>query len=284
VADKKPDLNFIKKKFHCNIIRSNYIFAAESYYITMKRTILIMASVFATLGAFAQTTKIDSEQSLKPTTKSLTTELNVNPFNGQVSLNNSLNQIKFRYFVSPSVALRLGFNATRIDSSLNVNNPYGTNSYSNSDQKKSTTIGANLGVEKHFLGTKRLSPYIGADFSITERSSSEVSTVNQSTTTVTNGWYYTYYNPSTNSNITQVQQPGFTRYGLNLFTGFDFYISRHFFFGYEFDYSISKTSWKEVSITNTPTTGTTTGNASVKNTNTTFGPSLINGIRLGYSF
>jgi len=241
-----------------------------------------MASIFATLGAFAQTTKTDSSNNLKPTTKSLTTELNVNPFNGQISLNNSLNQIKFRYFVSPSVALRLGFNVTRIDSSNNVNNPYGTNSYFDNDQKKSTTVGANFGVEKHFKGTKRLSPYIGADFSITEKSSSEVTSNNQSTTTVTNAWYYTYY--SNGTTITNVEQPGYTRYGLNLFTGFDFYIARHFFFGYEFDYNISKTNWKEVSVVTTPSTGINTGNASVKNTNTTFGPSLINGIRLGYSF
>jgi hypothetical protein len=241
-----------------------------------------MASIFATLGAFAQTTKVDTGKSLKPTTKSLTTELNVNPFNGQISLNNSLNQIKFRYFTSPTVALRLGFNVSRIDSVNNVNNPYGTNSNFNNDEKKSTTLGVNLGVEKHFTGTKRLSPYIGADFSITERSSSENISNNQSTTAVTNAWYYTYYNG--NTTITTIQQPGYTRYGLNLFTGFDFYIARHFFFGYEFNYNISKTTWKDISIVTTPSTGTSNNNSTIKNTNTTFGPSLINGIRLGYSF
>jgi hypothetical protein len=238
--------------------------------------------MFATLTSFAQTTKIDSEKSLKPTTKNLTTELNVNPFNGQISLNNSLNQIKFRYFTSPTVALRLGFNVSRIDSVNNADNPYGTNSYFSNDEKKSTTLGINLGIEKHFTGTRRLSPYIGADISITERSSSEVISNNQSTTTVTNAWYYTYYN--NNTIITQIQQPGYTRFGLNLFTGFDFYIARHFFFGYEFDYNISSTKWKQISTVITPSTGTTNGNVSIKNTNTTFGPSLINGIRLGYSF
>ncbi len=240
-----------------------------------------MASIFASLTSLAQTTKIDSEKSLKPTTRNLTTELNVNPFNGQISLNNSLNQIKFRYFTSPTVALRLGFNVSRIDSVNNASNPYGTNSYFSNDEKKATTIGVNLGVEKHFTGTRRLSPYIGADFSISERSSGEVIANNQSTTTVTNAWYYTYYNNGTT--ITQIQQPGYTRYGLNLFTGFDFYIARHFFFGYEFDYNISSTKWKQICIVTTPS-GINTGNATNKNTSTTFGPSLINGIRLGYSF
>jgi hypothetical protein len=248
----------------------------------MKKTILIMASIFATLGSYAQTTKVDSEKSLKPTTKNLTTELNVNPFNGQVNLNNSLNQIKFRYFVSPSVALRLGFNVSRIDSVNNTSNPYGTNSSFYNDEKKSTTVGANLGIEKHFAGTKRLSPYIGADLSITERSSGENIVNSQSTTTVTNAWYYVYTN--NNTTISQIQQPGYTRYGLNLFTGFDFYIARHFFFGYEFNYNISKTKWKDISVITTPSSVVTTSNSSITNTNTTFGPSLINGIRLGYSF
>jgi len=248
----------------------------------MKKTILIVASMFATLASFAQTTKVDTEKSLKPTTKSLTTELNVNPFNGKISLNNSLNQIKFRYFTSPTVALRLGFNISRIDSVNNSTNPYGTNSYFYNDEKKSTTVGVNLGIEKHFTGTRRLSPYIGADFSITDRSSSENIANNQSTTTVTNAWYYTYY--SNNTTITQIEQPGYTQYGLNLFTGFDFYIARHFFAGYEFDYNISKTTWKGASIITTPSTGINTGNGTVKNTNTTFGPTLFNGIRVGYSF
>jgi len=250
----------------------------------MKKTILIVASLFATLGSFAQTTKVDSSNNLKPNAKSFTTELNINPLKGQVNLNNSLNQIKFRYFTSPTVALRLGFNISRVDSVNNVNNPYGVNSFFNNDEKTSTTIGVNLGIEKHFLGTKRLSPYIGADLSITNKSAGETASNNQSTTTVTNGWYYVYYNSGTNTTITGTQQNAYTRYGLNLFTGFDFYIAKHFFFGYEFNYSISKTNWKEVSIIATPSTGTNTSNYSTKNSNLTFGPSLINGIRLGYSF
>jgi hypothetical protein len=248
----------------------------------MKITLLITASMLAALGCFAQTTKVDTQKSLKPDAGNLTTELNVNPFNGQINLNNSLNQIKFRYFTTPTVALRVGFNVSRIDSSYKVDNAYGTNSYFNNDTKKSTTIGLNLGIEKHFIGTRRLSPYIGADLSITNRSSSETISNSQSTTNVTNAWFYSYYN--NNTLFTQIQQPGYTRFGLNLFTGFDFYIARHFFFGYEFNYNFSKTNWKEVSIITTPSTGTGANNGSTKNSSSTFGPSLINGIRLGYSF
>jgi hypothetical protein len=249
----------------------------------MKKPILIMAGILATLGSFAQTTKVDSAKGLMPNAKSFTTELNVNLFNGQVSFNNSLNQIKLRYFTTPSVALRLGFNVSRIDSVNNVNNPYGVNSYFSNDEKKSSTVGVNLGIEKHFTGTKRLSPYIGADLSITDKSSSENISNNQTTTTVTNAWYYTTY-VNNNTTITSTQQNAYTRYGLNLFTGFDFYIAQHFFFGYEFDYSISKTNWKNVTVTTTPSTTNTSSNGSAKNSSMTFGPSLINGIRLGYSF
>jgi hypothetical protein len=253
----------------------------------MKKPILIMASVLATLGSFAQTTKVDSAKSLKPNAKSFTTELNVNPFNGQVNFNNSLNQIKLRYFTTPSFALRLGFNVSRIDSINNVNNPYGVNSYFSNNERKSSTVGVNLGIEKHLVGTKRLSPYLGADLSITDKSSSQNISDNQSTTTVTNAWYYSYY--SNNTLITQTPENGYTRYGLNLFAGFDFYIARHFFFGYEFNYSITKTNWKNVTVTTTttttnPSTNNNSTNTSTKNSAMTFGPSLMNGIRLGYSF
>jgi len=250
--------------------------------ISMKKYILITLSVLATLRSFAQTTPVDASESLKPKAKTFTTELNVNPFNGQVSLNNSLNQIKIRYFVNPSLAVRLGFNLSRKDSTNNVNTPYGINSSFSNDEQTSTTVGVNLGIEKHFAGTKRLSPYIGADLSITDKSSGQTISNNQSTTTVTNAWYYTYY--SNNSYLTQIQENGFTRYGLNLFSGFDFYISGHFFFGYEFDYSISKTNWKNVSVTTTPSTTTSAAFSSTANSMVTFGPSLMNGIRLGYSF
>ena len=241
-----------------------------------------MASVLATLGSFAQTTKVDTSKSLKPKAKSFTTELNVNPFNGQVNLNNSLNQIKFRYFTTPSVAVRLGFNISKKDSINNVNTPYGVNSSFSNNERKSSMVGVNLGLEKHLEGTKRLSPYIGADLSITDKSSSQSISNNQSTTTVTNAWYYTYY--SNNTTLTQIQENGYTRYGLSLFTGFDFYIAQHFFFGYEFAYSITKTNWKNVTITTTPATNNNSTNSSTKNSIVTFGPSLMNGIRLGYSF
>lgn len=242
-----------------------------------------MAAMFAAaLGSFAQTIKVDTSKSLKPKAKSFTTELNVNPFNGQVSLNNSLNQIKFRYFTSPSVAVRLGFNITTKDSINNMANPYGVNSSFSNNERKSTTIGVNLGIEKHFAGTKRLSPYIGVDLSIINKSSSQNISDNQSTTTVTNAWYYTYY--SNNTVFTQLQENGFTRYGVNLFTGFDFYIAKHFFIGYEFDYGISKTNWKNVTIITTPSTNNTSTPTSTTNSMVTIGPSLMNGIRLGYSF
>ncbi|MGN6638490.1 MAG: hypothetical protein ACTHJ8_06230 [Mucilaginibacter sp.] len=248
----------------------------------MKKTILIMAGMFAAVAGFAQTAKVDSANNLKPNAQTFTTELNVNPFNGQLNLNNSLNQIKFRYFTTPTVALRVGFNISRIDSVNNVDNPYGTNSYFSDDDKHATTIGINLGIEKHFAGTRRLSPYIGADLSITDKFSGETTSNNQTTTTVTNGWNYTYI--SNGVVYAQSQQNAYTRIGVNLFTGFDFYIAKHFFFGYEIDYSIANTSWKEVSVTTTPSSGTSTSGGSTKNSNFTFGPSLMNGIRLGYSF
>lgn len=243
----------------------------------MKKPLLITALMLAVVACFAQTS-----ESLKPKAQTFSTELNVNPFNGQVNLNNSLNQIKLRYFATPTLALRLGFNISRKDSVNNVNNPYGVNSYFSNNERKSSTFGFNVGVEKHFAGTKRLSPYIGADVSYTDKSSNQTINDNGSTTTVSNAWYYTYYSNTTT--ITQIQENGYTRYGLNVFTGFDFYIAQHFYFGYEFNFSLNKTDWKTVTVTTSGQSSNNNTNNYGKNSAVTFGPSLINGIRLGYSF
>lgn len=192
----------------------------------MKRPLLIVVAMIATVASFAQTSKVDTSISLKPKARSFTTELNVNPFNGQVNLNNSLNQIKLRYFVTANVAVRLGFNVSKTDSISNINNPYGTSGYFSNNERHASTAGINLGIEKHFEGTRRLSPYIGADLSYTDKSAHQTITDNQSTINVTNAWYYTVYNNGTV--LTSATQNGYTRYGVNLFTGFDFYVAQHF--------------------------------------------------------
>nr|WP_068887434.1 hypothetical protein [Pedobacter panaciterrae] len=270
----------------------------------MKKTLFSIALAIATTACYAQTPKVKTDtvitdisngtfdqttQSLKPTTGAIVTELNFNPFKGNLSLNNSLNQIKVRYFISPDVALRLGFHASQKDSTANVNNPYGPQGVFIKNERKSTLIGFNLGVEKHFKGTRRLSPYIAADISISSKSANQEIKDNDVSTSIKNGWLETVFLPNNQSYYTMLQENAYTRYGINLITGFDFYIAKDFFFGYEFNFSLSKTQYKNIetkvtSLNNSTGQPNTNFNDTGKKSASTFGPTLINGVRIGYSF
>jgi len=265
----------------------------------MKKTLFSIALAIAGTACYAQTGQIHidtvskttdkTQQSFKPSTGSIVTELNFNPFKGNLSLNNSLNQIKVRYFISPDVALRLGFNASKKDSTANVNNPYGPQSVFIKNERKSTLIGFNFGIEKHFKGTKRLSPYVAADISISSKSASQEIKDNGSSTTIKNGWLETIYLPNNPNYYNLLQENAYTRYGLNLIAGFDFYVAKDFFIGYEFNFNLSKTEYKNITATvtgqNTNTGQPNTNyNDTGKKSASTFGPTLINGVRVGYSF
>lgn len=248
----------------------------------MKKMLLTVALAMATLYTSAQ----ESENSdFKPTKGSFATELNFNPFRGNLSFSNVLNQIKGRYFLSPQLALRLGLNVNTLDSAQNYGNPYGTQASFSSDDRKSTSFGLNIGVEKHFKGTKRLSPYIGADLFWGTKSAKQEMSNNASTTTIKNGWLeVAYYQSGTGYYTTsRIVEAAYTRFGLTVVAGFDFYMAKNFFLGYEFNLGYSKTDYKSPEVT---ITGQNTSIPNYYSNNSTgkFGTSLVNGIRIGYIF
>lgn len=240
------------------------------------------------MAVHAQISATDSNAiSLKQRGRNVATELNVNPFNGSLSLNNSLNQIKFRYFTSPAFAWRLGITGSQINSVSENNQPYGNNPYRFKDERSSTTLGLNLGLEKHFAGTKRLSPYLGADLILASKSTEQETTEGQTVTTITGAWRDYVHDPNNPAypSIQYSAERGYVRYGLHVFTGFDFYMARHFFFGYEVNFGVSRSVLDDIEVTQTYSTGySPANNNEVKNNSFTFGPSLMNGVRIGYIF
>lgn len=218
---------------------------------------------------------------LKPSARNVTMELNINPFRGDLSLNNALNQIKLRYFTSDNFAIRLGFNVDVKKKDATVTNPYGTNPFISDESKKYTGVGVNIGVEKHFPGTRRLSPYIAAEFSFANKFSTytlndgtvktKIEGAWRSTTFVNNGFVYGY------------EERGYIKYGIGLLAGFDFYIAKNFFVGYEAAFQFSNIEYTDIDIT---TTGSSfpPDSPDTKETEVSVGPSLLNGIRIGYVF
>ncbi len=225
--------------------------------------------------------QVSSGDQLKASTGHLAMELNINPFRGDLSLNNALNQIKLRYFTSDNFAIRLAFNIDVKKKETTVTNPYGTNPFISNENKKYTGFGVNVGVEKHFTGTKRLSPYIGFEFSFGTKFSNytlddgtvktKIDGAWRSTTLVNNNFVYGY------------EEKGYVKYGFNLLGGFDFYVAKNFFVGYEAALQYSNLEYTRIDIT---TTGSTfpPDSPDSKETEVSVSPMLLNGIRIGYVF
>jgi hypothetical protein len=224
------------------------------------------------------------QDSLKVTRGRFTTELNINPFQGELSLNNALNQIKVRYFVSNNTALRIGLSLSARKSIIENSTVYGTNPSSQENEKKTSTVGLNFGFEKHFKGTKRLSPYVSAEFVVASKSSwhtlktkSQTNTPNVTETKIKGAWQATSFN-----NGYSFEERAFFQYGMNLVGGFDFYVARNFYVGYEIAFALLKTKYKTIDVITKPASTNASPDSTQKDFS--FGPNLINGIRVGFVF
>src|SRR5678815_5606320 len=67
------------------------------------------------------------EHHLKVSYDELTMQLNINPFDGNLDLNNLIDQLKLRFFTSDNFAIRLGFTVNSLKKDITSTNPYGTN-------------------------------------------------------------------------------------------------------------------------------------------------------------
>jgi len=219
----------------------------------MKKTLL--SALFVTL--FAGASFAQDEQSgggFKATDGSITLEANVNPLAGTVNLSNSLNQIRTRMFISDDMALRLGFN-------LGLDNQA---SLSDDGEVETTervfTLGIQPGIEKHFAGTDRLSPYVGAELGI--MLDSRKTTV-ESTSSV-----------SETEGFAQGGRGSFF-FGANAVAGFDFYVARNLYIGYELGFGLGVRSESDVVEGSSISAGSSYFQV---------GPNVQNGIRVGFVF
>lgn len=246
-----------------------------------------MRKLYLSMLVFSMSFHFTSAQdTLKVTARHFTTELNINPFQGELSLNNALNQIKVRYFLTDQTALRMGLSFNSQKSNGENSTAYGANPYSIKEERKTSTIGLNFGFEKHFKGTKRLSPYLSAELALASKSSSQTTTSNyqssgvESTVEIEGAWQVlTVVN---NNPQLSYGERAFFQYGLNVVGGFDFYVAKNLYLGYEIAFAMLQTNYKDIDITTTPATTNTWPDFSQKQFS--IGPNLINGIRVGFVF
>ncbi|MDX2190356.1 MAG: hypothetical protein SFY32_10860 [Bacteroidota bacterium] len=240
----------------------------------MKKLILPILTVLA-LSTYSQdknttTTSVNSD-GIKPEAKSITAELNLTPFSGTPL---SISYLRFRYFIAERIALRAGASIALKFLPLPANTS--TDTYTGSISTFAFSL--RPGIEKHFKGTNRLSPFIGGEADITlQTASANVTRTGGGTTTnyVLTG--ATNADPTTGG--APFQNRGYFRFGLNAIAGFDFYIAKHLYLGSEFGFGLYLNSNTDVVATSGTTTVTTKGGTTFE-----ISPSYNSSIRVGFLF
>jgi hypothetical protein len=240
----------------------------------MKKIYFLLLLCIITMGIHAQDT-------LKPFNNRWGTELNINPFNGSFSLNNASGQIKLRKFLPDNKAFRLAFTVNYLQNNSKEENAYGFNPENTQILKRSFMISVNVGKEKHFSGSGRISPYLGYDIGFGVKRSAESNRSTNTFNKVKGAWQeFTYVNSQ--YYYTNYVERAYWSIGANVVSGLDIYITRDFYLGYEIAFGLDYINYSNIEITQEPQVSQPYPD--LDDESWKFGPKLLNGIRIGYVF
>lgn len=199
-----------------------------------------------------------------------------NPFSleGQLSyvessLSFSAPSVRLRYFWADDLAARVSL--TTINGSEKdyyyekANNEGGEGTRT----EGSSGIQLSLGAEKHFKGTDKLSPYVGADLAYGMGNTTEK--------------WEKFDGSGYSSDYTRSDKNSGSSLGLNLVAGTDYYFAQNFYLGLELGFVVRSVTNKAAESVIT-TGGTTTTNLSAPSKSTAFGNNFIGNFRLGWRF
>ena len=232
----------------------------------MKKKVLLIAAIAA--GVFTTTSVNAQDDSFKPVGGEKNVEVNFTPLGGSPI---SINNLRFRYFMSSDMAFRVGFSVSSSSSTTPEEVMDGTEEVELEDKSSSFGVSINPGIEKHFAGTDRLSPYVGAVLNFSMLNTKDVNQELDGTTAEAGD---TYESETTG---------GSTTFGLNLVLGADWYFSKSIYMGTEVGFGFSSTSMKDDEVTNPggPDTDTQT---TINGSSFDLGPNFNSAIRLGFLF
>ena len=186
----------------------------------MKNTFLVLALALVTVfTAQAQELPASTASDLKPVTGDKTAEVGFN-FNSGTFLSGG--QLRFHKFTSDNKALRLSANAYFKDDAAPAKEVTATYGF----------LTVSPGIERHFEGTKRLSPYIGAELPLTFAHSR----YEDPEKTIKGGWH------EGNGNY------GHVGIGVNALAGVDVYLIKNLYLGIEFGAGISYKDNQKVKV------------------------------------
>lgn len=206
----------------------------------MKKTIFSLALLaVASVAAVAQ--------DFKPTSGMKTLELQAaSPFAAGRPF--SIDNIRLRYFIADDLAVRIQFGIF-VDNERNVETVNDPTSTSNPqaqielvDRERLLNINIKPGIEKHFEGTDRLSPYLGAEIDFAIQSASSVDEA------IGNGSSANTISTVTERGRDTRGNDGFTRIGLNLVAGADYYITKNIYLGAEIGWGLQNTSLATIKV------------------------------------
>lgn len=266
----------------------------------MKKLVLSSAILAAFMSANAQEALSAPTVAFKPTSGNVAVELGLTGGiqNTATSLSSSGNtfpgMLKVRYFLADDLALRASFNfstGSQTSKAYEIKNGKQTDNVG-TRKVSSSFYGVNLGLEKHFTGTERLSTYIGGDLSL---GASGVS-VNEEK----------YFNGAYNEDRSQkikrwngidpngpdgedARFGGFG-FGLRAVTGADYYFVKKVYLGAEAGwgfFAFRNSGYKAEITAPDPVTGETeTNTIEFKSSGGSFSltPQVVASVRIGYIF
>ena len=272
----------------------------------MKKLFTVAAiSIFA-ISTYAQDDKVGG---YKPCEGSVTTEVGLVgglSDTGYDLKNASLGtqgMLRFRYFIKEDLGLRIGFSAAR---SANEGSPVTTTVSSPTPApapspntittfERQSSFDVNIGIEKHFAGTDRLSTYAGADLVFGTSGNNFELTGSQlgDNTKIKNANGQLVYPSAPGSLVPAVgvasrNLAAETYFGVRLLTGADYYIAQKVYLGVEVGLAFLSSSDKDsvFSTQNTAAGVVSTSESTIAPDNSGFGfsPRLTGGVRLGYQF
>jgi outer membrane protein W len=230
----------------------------------MNKLITIAAILCITTLGFAQ----DTDQTFKAVS-GITTDVSFSPFNAGDQLI-KIETLNVRYFMKPNLALRVGLQAD-----------YYHDQYDNERSSNSNLVacshtflfGILPGIEYHFEGTKRLSPYVGGEVFFYNFSSGAKAE--------SNGDEFYKIKGATDAYESGYENRAFNQFGLSAGAGVDYYFSKHIYIGTEFGYGFSYFRYGKVEeIIDNTTNELTQG----KQTEFILGSSVRSTLKLGWKF
>lgn len=235
----------------------------------MKKLFLSLALVAAGVAAYAQ----------KPAAGDKTAEVSFTGA-GLNSFNYTTPELRFRYFASENLAyrLRLSLGSTSTTDKEKVNT--GGTTEVEVERKVSSGFNINItpGIEKHFAGTAKLSPYYGAQLNFGFGTASSVALTN-----ATGGGPGAYTGVAT-GNKAENKTGSTLGLGISTFMGADYYITDGIFVGGEFGLGLfGLTSVGEGENSTTVGSTTTTTKTGTSSSFDLFGVTSGN-VRLGFRF